>query len=202
MPNALILTEVQEAMRARYKQMLLDALSAIEDRRGRASHLGRSLHRRHRDPALLLPADGRPRRARCAQAEMDPGTRHGRRQHHRPPLARERGAGHQHPRHPRRADVGSDDRLHALARARHAEDGARATSPHLGALAGGAARRQDRRHSRRRRHRRTSRADAEGVQHAGHRHQRRAARSERLRPDGEPQGPAHRSRRNSTTSSC
>ena len=54
----------------------------------------------------------------------------------------------------------------------------------MGALAVGAARRQDRRHSRRRPDRGISGADLQAVRHDGDRHQRQAARDERLRPHG------------------
>ena len=184
MPNVLILTEVQEAMRARYKAMLLERFPQLTINVVGHHNDVEPLYRRHRHPAVLFAADGRPRRARRAEAEMDPGARHRRRQHRRPALARQRGAGHQCPRHPRRAGVGSDHRLHAVACARHAALGPRAGQQQMGTLAVGAARRQDRRHSRRRADRGISGADLQDVPHDGDRHQRQPARQPGLRPHG------------------
>ena len=102
------------------------AVSATDHQRGRPSQRRRPLYRRHRHPAVLFAAHGRPCGARRAQAEMDPGARHRGRQYRRPALARAGGHRHQCPRHPWRAGVGSHHRLHALARARPAALGARA----------------------------------------------------------------------------
>ncbi len=176
MPNLLILTEVQEAMRARYKAMLLERFPQLTINVVGHHNAVEPLHRRHRHPAVLFAAHGRPCGARRAEAEMDPGARHRRRQHRRPALARQRGAGHQYPRHPWRAGVGSHHRLYALARARPAALGPCAGQQRLGALAVAAARRQDRRHSRRRADRGISGADLQAVRHDGDRHQRQPAR--------------------------
>ena len=126
MTNLLILTEVQESMRARYKAMLLEQFPQLTINVVGHHNL---VEPYIADTDILLcfsppMADHVVRDA--PEAEMDPGARHRRRQHRRPALARQRGAGHQYPRHPWRAGVGSHHRLHALARARPAALGPRA----------------------------------------------------------------------------
>ena len=135
------------------------ALSATDHQRRRSSQRCWPLYRRYRHSVVLFPADGRPRGARRAEAEVDPGARHRRRQHRRPALARERGGGHKCSRHPRRRRCPRRPRLHALARPRHAALGARAGASQVGTLAVGTAGRQDRRHFRRGLDRRISGAD-------------------------------------------
>ncbi len=136
MPQVLILTEVQEAMRARYKAMLLERFPQLTiNVVGHHSQVDPYIA--DTDVLLCFSPPMADHVVRDAQkSEMDPGARHRRRQYRRPALARRRGGGHQYPRHPWRAGVGGDHRLHAVAGARPAARGACCRTSGLGALAG------------------------------------------------------------------
>ena len=180
MPQVLILTEVQESMRARYKARLLELFPQLT-----VNVVG---HHSKVDPYIadtdiLLcfsppMADHVVRDAPKLKWIQALGT--GVDNIVDLPSLATGGAGHQYPRHPRRRRCRRRRIAYMLSLARDMPRvGARAGQERLGALAGAADGRQDRRHSRRRRDRRASGADVQGLQHDGGRHQLRPAREPR-----------------------
>ena len=86
--------------------------------------------------ADICPKVERRRAAGRHQAQMGAGARHRRRQSDRPAGAAQRRHRHQHPRHSRRAGVGSRHRLDAGAGPRYSARAARSERPRMGALSG------------------------------------------------------------------
>ena len=175
MPNVLILTEVQEAMRARYKAMLLERFPQLTiNVVGHHNDVGPYIA----DTDILLcfsppMADHVVRDAPKLKWIQALGTGVDNIVD-LPSLGNEVLVTNVRGIHGA-AGVGGDHRLHAVAGARHAARRARAGARHLGTLAGAAARRQDRRHSRRRADRRISGADLQSLRHDRGRHQRQPA---------------------------
>ncbi len=141
MPHVLILTEVQEAMRARYRAMLLERFPQLTiDVVGHHNDVGPYIA----DTDILLcfsppMADHVVRDAPKLKWIQALGT--GVDNIVDLPSLRQRGDRHQYSRHPRRPGVGSDHRLHAVAGARSAARRTRAGQERVGALAGATARR-------------------------------------------------------------
>ena len=125
MTNLLILLTLTPELNNQYRDRLKAKFPELRCRSCGSPFQGRPLYRVRRHTADLRADAERRRAARRHQAQMGAGARHRRRQSDRPAGAAQRRHRHQHPRHSRRAGVGSRHRLDAGAGPRYAARAAR-----------------------------------------------------------------------------